>query len=61
MKLSKQPEHFYRLANFHASDHSPAKSTYYKCKAQIAEHKLEIRELEAEAELVMREAGYEGY
>ncbi len=61
MKLAKQPEHFYRLSAMHGSDHSPAKSIYYQCKAEIAEKKLEIRELEEEGNSAMRDAGYEGY
>lgn len=61
MKLEQQPEHYYRLSTMHGSDHSPAKSAYYQCKAEIAEKRLEIRELEEEAKAIMRDAGYEGY
>ena len=61
MKLDKQPDHFQRLSDFHARDSSPAKSAYYQCKADIAEKKLEIRDLEEEAKETMRDAGYEGY
>jgi hypothetical protein len=60
-RLSSRVKHFKKLADMHAKDHSPAKAEYYRCKAEIVEHQIEIEFLKVEGRHAMQNAGYEGY